>query len=229
MTSETRGVSPLEDLGADSFWDKQTVGWPPSWVKFLGLGLFTVFSRSHLIGAIILELGIINARESSWGVFTYTRDNASGFRFLEPGGRIRWTGIGWRIGLSLFACWMYSRFLWSVSTWNGCLTPSSQCLHSSSTSLAASNSRSPTYMIVPFSLCKAVGKECKWMRLVLPPLGQHHSNPFVRRIDLHDEGFIWVRENKNRCRGKMAFEFAEGQLCFRSPIKAGCVPLGEGR
>ncbi len=35
MTIETRGVSPLEDLGADRFWDKQTVGQPPSWVRFL--------------------------------------------------------------------------------------------------------------------------------------------------------------------------------------------------
>ncbi len=55
MTSETRGVPSLEDLGAGRFRNKQTVGWPPSWVRFSGLGLFdSIFQippyRSYYLG-----------------------------------------------------------------------------------------------------------------------------------------------------------------------------------
>lgn len=47
MAGQMRGVTPLENLGAKSFRDKQEVGWPPSWVWFPDLSLSY---SSHLTG-----------------------------------------------------------------------------------------------------------------------------------------------------------------------------------
>ncbi len=115
------------DLGTN----KQLVGPPPgsgSWT----LACLIVFSSSHCTGATILELVIMGVIGSSWLLFAYTRDRASGLRCFVPGrnDKINWNLLknrdqhAWR-GLSRFACWIYSRFLWSVSTWNWCLAPSS--------------------------------------------------------------------------------------------------------
>jgi len=76
MAGQTRDMTPLENLGANSFWDEQAVGWSTSWVWFLGLSYcilkFPSYS-GHYLGTlnngcdrVFLVAARVYSRQSIW-------------------------------------------------------------------------------------------------------------------------------------------------------------------
>jgi len=76
MAGQTRDMTPLENLGANSFWDEQAVGWSTSWVWFLGLSYCILkfpSYRGHYLGTlnngcdrVFLVAARVYSRQSIW-------------------------------------------------------------------------------------------------------------------------------------------------------------------
>lgn len=145
-------MSPLQHIRSYNIRNKKMTWGAITWVGLLSLSLlychfYSPLNPCHHLGAgndrlrsVVhlwsvklsrkgIRLGVLRA----WSI----RENE-----LKAVKKKKRAHRAWR-GFSLLASWMYVRFLWSVQMTNGCLAPSSQCLHSWSASFTASNSRLP--------------------------------------------------------------------------------------
>lgn len=143
-------MSPLQHIRSYNIRNKKMTWGAITWVGLLSLSLlychfYSPLNSCHHLGAgndglrSVLQLWTVKLSRKGIGLgvlraWLIREDELKAVKKESPSGLA---------GFSLLASWMYVRFLWSVQMTNGCLAPSSQCLHSWSASFTASNSRLP--------------------------------------------------------------------------------------